>query len=194
MIQLPQKFQSKTNFKSSDKKKIKEQVFIYLVTQIKIYSKNLQLKPNILWFYCIELFKRIPKHLDLLFYEFSTNWYWISKITANYYKQAPIALFPWVTDIADSPLGFFKFKHGVLGSGQRGVARFDRPFPDEGRRRRREGRGQGARGDHGAPLGASGWLGVAYGGGSACSGGRWWSEMAEAVLRWGVEGKMGLGR
>jgi len=44
-----------------------------LETQIKIYSKNLQLKPNILWFYCIELFKRIPKHQDLLFYEFSTN-------------------------------------------------------------------------------------------------------------------------
>ena len=89
MIQLPQKFQSKTSFQASDKKKIKEQVFIYLVTQIKFYSKNLQLKPNILWFYCIELFKRIPKHPDLLFYEFFTNWYWISKITANYYKEAP---------------------------------------------------------------------------------------------------------
>ena len=41
--------------------------------ELKIYSKNLQLKPNILWFYCIELFKRIPKHQDFLFYEFSTN-------------------------------------------------------------------------------------------------------------------------
>jgi len=26
---------------------------------------------------------------------------------------------------------------------------------------------------------------MAYGGGSAGSGGRWWSEMAEAALRWG---------
>ena len=129
MIQLPQKFQSNTSFQASDKKKIKEQVFIYLVTQIKIYSKNLQLKPNIKWFYCIELFKRIPKHQDLLFYEFSTNWYWISKITANYYKQTPIALFPWVTDIADSPLGFFKFKHAVLGLGQREGTGVDRPLP-----------------------------------------------------------------
>ena len=73
MIQPPQKFQSNTRFQASDKKKIKEQVFIYLVTQNKIYSKNLQLKPNILWFYCIDLFKRIPKHQDLLFYEFFTN-------------------------------------------------------------------------------------------------------------------------
>ena len=73
MIQLSQKFQSNTSFQALDKKKIKEQVFKYLVTQIKIYSKNLQLKPNILWFYCIELFKRIPKHQDLLFYEFPMN-------------------------------------------------------------------------------------------------------------------------
>ena len=73
MIQLPKKIQSNTSFLASDKKKIKEQVFIYLVTQNKIYSKNLQLKPNILWFYCIELFKRFPKHPDLIFYEFSTN-------------------------------------------------------------------------------------------------------------------------
>ena len=73
MIQLPQKFQSKTSFQASDKKKIKEQVFMYLVTQIKIYSKNLKLKTNILWFYCIELIKRIPKHQDLLIYEFSMN-------------------------------------------------------------------------------------------------------------------------
>ena len=48
MSKLPQKFHSNTSFQETDKKKIKEQVFIYLVTQIKIYSKNLQLKPNIL--------------------------------------------------------------------------------------------------------------------------------------------------
>ena len=29
-------------------------------------------------------------------------------------------------------MGFFKFKHAVLGSGQRGEAGFDRPFPGEG--------------------------------------------------------------
>ena len=73
MSKLPQKFHSNISFQASDKKKIKQLVFINLVTQIKIYSKNLQLKPNILWFYCIELFKRIPKHQDLLIYEFSTN-------------------------------------------------------------------------------------------------------------------------
>ena len=73
MIQLPQKFQSNTSFQASDRKKIKEQVFIDLVTQNKNYSKNLQLKPSILWFYCIDLFKRIPKHQDLLIYEFSMN-------------------------------------------------------------------------------------------------------------------------
>ena len=55
------------------KKKMKSTNIYALVTQIKFYSKNLQLKPNILWFYCIELFKRIPKHPDLLYYEFSTN-------------------------------------------------------------------------------------------------------------------------
>ena len=75
MSKLLQKFQSNTSFQASDKKKIKELVFIYLVTQIKIYSKNLQQNPNILWFYCIELFKRIPKHQDLLFYEFPMNLY-----------------------------------------------------------------------------------------------------------------------
>ena len=40
MIQPPQEFQSNTIFQASDKKKIKEQVFIYLVTQ----NKNLQQK------------------------------------------------------------------------------------------------------------------------------------------------------
>ena len=56
-----------------DKKKIKSTNIYALVTQIKFYNKNFQLKPNILWFYCIELFKRILKYPDLLFYEFSTN-------------------------------------------------------------------------------------------------------------------------
>jgi hypothetical protein len=83
MSKLPQKFQSKTSFQALDKKKTKHLVFIYLVTQNHLYIKNLQLKPNILWFYCIELFKRIPKHQDFLLYEFSTNWYRISKFAAN---------------------------------------------------------------------------------------------------------------
>ena len=132
MSKLPPKFHSNISFQASDKKKTKHLVFIYLVTQNHLYSKNLKLKPNILWFYCIELFKRIPKHQDLLIYEFSTNWYWISKITEKHCKPVPKTLLQWVTDIADNPLGFLKFKHAVLGSGQRGEARFDRPFPGEG--------------------------------------------------------------
>ena len=63
----------KTSFQSSVKKKTNQLVFIYLVTQNHLYSKNLQQTPTILWFYCIDIFKRIPKHQDLLFYEFSTN-------------------------------------------------------------------------------------------------------------------------
>ena len=132
MIQLPQKFQSNTSFQASDKKKIKEQIFIYLVTQIKIYSKNLQLKPNILWFYCIDLFKRIPKHQDLLFYEFSTNWYWISKFTEKHYKQVPKALLQWVWAYSNNPLGFCFFHPEVPGPGQRDGAAVDRRFPGEG--------------------------------------------------------------
>jgi len=45
MSKLPPKFHSNISFQASDKKKIKQLVFINLVTQIKIYSKNLQLKP-----------------------------------------------------------------------------------------------------------------------------------------------------
>ena len=47
---------------------------MYLVTQINLYSKNFQQKPNILWFSCIEFYTRIPEQLDLLIYEFSTNY------------------------------------------------------------------------------------------------------------------------
>ena len=93
MSKLTQKFQSNTSFQASDKKKIKEQVFIYLVTQNKIYSKNLQLKHNILWFYCIELFKRIPKHPSLHFYEFPTIFYGISKFSAKITKGPLLLLF-----------------------------------------------------------------------------------------------------
>ena len=45
---------------SSDKKKIKHLVFIYLVTQYHLYNKNLQPTPTILWFYCKEPYTRIP--------------------------------------------------------------------------------------------------------------------------------------
>ena len=73
MSKPPQKFQSNTSFQTVAKKKIKTTNIYALVTQIKFYCKNLQLKLNILWFYCIELFKRIPKHQGLLFYEFPMN-------------------------------------------------------------------------------------------------------------------------
>ena len=66
-------FHFKTGLKIVDKKKIKSTNIYALVTQIKFYSKNFQLMPNILLLYCIKLFKRIPKRLDFLFYEFSTN-------------------------------------------------------------------------------------------------------------------------
>jgi hypothetical protein len=45
-----------------------------------IYSKNFALTHAILCFYCIDLLTRIPKHLYLLFYDFSTIYYVFSKI------------------------------------------------------------------------------------------------------------------
>ena len=132
MSKLPPKFHSNISFQASDKKKTKHLVFIYLVTQNHLYSKNLQLKPNILWFYCIELFKRIPKHQDLLFYEFSMNWSRISKFTEKYYKAVPKALLQWVWAYSNNPLGFCFFHPEVPGPGQRGEAAVDRRFPGEG--------------------------------------------------------------
>ena len=102
------------------------------MTQNNLYSKNLQQTPTILWFYCIDLFKSILKHQDLLFYKFSMNWYWISKFTTNHNKQVPIALFKCVTDYSKNTLGFLFFQPEVPGPGQRGEAVVDRPFPGEG--------------------------------------------------------------
>ena len=88
---------------------------MHLATQINLYSKNFQQKPNILRFYCIELYTRIPEHQDLLFYEFPTNLYWISKFTSKNYKEVLRALFNWVYGYSNNPLGFLEFKPEVLG-------------------------------------------------------------------------------
>ena len=103
-----------------------------LVTQTQIYSKNLQLTPTILWFYCKELLSRIPKHKDLLFYEFPMNLYRISKFTANPNKQVPEGTIHMCLGFADSPLGFFEFKTEGPWLGQREGRRLT------GQNRRRE--------------------------------------------------------
>ena len=100
----------KTSFQSSVKKKTNQLVFIYLVTQNHLYSKNLQQTPTILCFYCKDLYPRIPEHQDFLFYEFPTNFYWISKFTARNYKEVLRALFNWVTVYSNNPLGFLEFQ------------------------------------------------------------------------------------
>ena len=79
--------------KTVDKKKIKSTNNYALVTQIKFHSKNLQLIHNILWFYCIELFKRMPKHPSLHFSEFPTIFYGISKFSAKITKGPLLLLF-----------------------------------------------------------------------------------------------------
>ena len=93
MSKLPPKIHSNISFQASDKKKTKPLVFIYLVTQNHLHSKNLQQTPTILWFYCIELYTRIPKHPSLHFSEFAMIFYGISKIPARNYKEVLIALF-----------------------------------------------------------------------------------------------------
>ena len=57
---------------STVKEKIKQLVFIYLVIQNHLHSKNLQQTPTILWFYCKDIYTRIPKHPSLHFSEFPT--------------------------------------------------------------------------------------------------------------------------
>jgi hypothetical protein len=85
---------------------------------------------------------------------------------------------------ADSPLGFSKFKHAVLGSGQRGEARFDRRFPGEGLT---GGEGGGVREPHGfkAHLWVLGIEARAVGEGvSTASGGLRARSTAAGWLRW----------
>ena len=128
---------------------------MYLVTQINMYNKNLQQTHSLLWLYCIELCTRIPKHQDLLFYEFPMNWFRISKFAANYYKQVPAgtipmsfywiskftarnykevlrALFNWVYGYSNNPLGFLEFKPEVLGWVRERGRWFDRRIRWEG--------------------------------------------------------------
>ena len=79
---------------------------MYLVTQNNLYNKNLQQTPSLLCFYCKELLSRIPEQLDLLIYEFSTNFYWISKFTAKITKESLEILFICVYGYSNNPLGF----------------------------------------------------------------------------------------
>ena len=114
----------KTSFQSSVKKKTNQLVFIYLVTQNHLYSKNLQQTPSLLWFYCKELPLRIPKHPSLHFSEFPTIFYGISKFTAKITKESLVALFIWVTVYSHNPLGFLFFPPEVHGRrGGTGAAR-----------------------------------------------------------------------
>ena len=136
-----------------------------LATQIKFYSKNSQLMPNILWFHCIYIFKRIPKHQDLLFYEFSTNWYWISKITEKHHKEVPRALFMCHWLFKEHPGFSFLSTRGPWAGSERGGGGWPAVSRRGGHRRRGE-TGVGAKGVQGAPLGAwnRGWGGRRWGG------------------------------
>jgi len=96
---------------------------MYLVTQNSLYSKNLQPTPTILWFYCKELYTRIPKHQDLLFYEFPTIFYGISNFTAKITKESlehyshesrPIQITPWVF-LSFNPRSLARFGKGNRG-------------------------------------------------------------------------------
>ena len=140
---------------------------MHLVTQINLYSKNFLQTPIILWFYCIELFTRIPEQLDLLFYEFSTNLYWISKFTARNYKEVLKALFIWVKVYSNNPLDFLEFQPEVPGRQTR---------TEQGRRRRFRGVGSPAVG---------GPRGKRERGSRATSGGSWGSRTrTEGAARW----------
>ena len=132
MSKLPQKFQSKTSFQALNKKKTKHLVFIYLVTQNHLYSKNFQQMPNILWFYCIDLNTRIPKHQSLYFSEFPMNFYGIS-ISLQKLQRSPWRYYSYEsTAIQITPWGFDSSQLEALGRVREGEAVVDRPNPSEG--------------------------------------------------------------
>ena len=126
---------------------------MYLVTQIKFSSKKFQLTPSIFWFYCIERCTRILEQLDLLIYEFSTNFYWISKFTAKITKKPLLLLFIWVTSYSNNPPGFRFFSTwGPWPVVREGAQRWPAKSRRGGHRRWGES-GVGASPGQGAPLG-----------------------------------------
>jgi len=68
----------------------------------------------------------------LLIYEFSTNFYCVSKFTAKITKESGEILFICVYGYSNNPLGFVSSNPRSLGRVRWGNAGFDRPFPGEG--------------------------------------------------------------
>ena len=152
------KFHYKTWLQSSVKKKIKHLVFIYLVTQNNLYSKNLQQTYTIFWFYCKELLSRIPKHSSLHFSKFPTIFYGISKFTAKITNKSLEHYSSESRASQTAPWAFPNSNTGSLAGSEQGAVVWPAKTDDGDRRRRGWGWGKRRAGQGGPPgvLGASG--------------------------------------